>query len=196
MKKLVITLTTPRGDLYLSRGEFTRYLRRRGPDGYVIWSAARQFAGAWEADETVTLPAGTEMCIVDIRNNPLYTETITESNGIAERRAPFAQESVYAIYEEYAAKYGLVDYDALCDWLAPDAKEHGFEGDIHTWIFGRDYQDVTEYSILETRGLLGHKVKVARWSRVHRVCGKRYSSIEVQTDIRQFQWPSGFVIDD
>lgn len=193
MKKLVTILeTTPRGDLYLCRGERTRYLRQPVADGNVIWSAARQFAGAWEADETVELPVGTEMCIVDTHDTPLYVETIADSTGAVMQLAPFTQDAVKAVYDECAERYNLVDDEALYDWLALDAAEYG-EHDLHTWIANKKYVDV-EYSEPETRELLGHKITVARWDYTHRVCGKKYSAIEVQSDIGRFAWPSGNII--
>lgn len=192
IKMVVITDVTPVGDLYLCRGEKTKYLRQHGPDGYVTWSAARQFAGAWEADETVELPVGTEMCIVDTHDTPLCVETIADSTGVAVQLAPFARDAVRAVYDEYAERYNLVDDEALYAWLAPDAAEYG-EHDLHTWIANKKYVDV-EYSEPETRELLGHKITVARWDYTHRVCGKKYSAFEVQTNIGSFAWPSGYMI--
>lgn len=195
IKMVVITDVTPVGDLYLCRGEKTKYLRQHGPDGYVTWSAARQFAGAWEVDEP--LPAGAEIHIVNRSNELLYSETLEAIPGIdtpvAEQRAPFAREAVKAMYDEYKEKYGLVDHDVLRDWLMPYAEQCGFEGSEGTWMHAPKYLDV-DYSEPESRELLGHTLKVARWDYVHRVCNKKYSAFEVQTNIGSFAWPSGYMI--
>ena len=186
MKKLVITDTTPRGDLYISRGEYSKYLRRSGPDGYVIWSAARKFAGAWEVDEDKQLPIGEEMCIVNRRDEPLYTETLESAPGldvpVATQQAPFIRDAVYSVFDEYKEKYNLVDLDALQAWLKPYARQLDCK-----------HRDAV-YSEPEVREVLGCKLKVARWDYTF-PCGIKYGAFEVRCDTGEFWWPSGYMID-